>query len=183
MRLTLIHTSIHDPREGSDPFFGILQFLDNLFQSTLPIRGAIGCQATVSHRPKFQSTLPIRGAILFGPCYDAQKGHFNPRSPHGERFEVYQRTEDCITIFQSTLPSRGAIFLLPTPRQDQAISIHAPLAGSDFGMSRSTSSSEGFQSTLPSRGAIKYAKPHRFLCLYFNPRSPHGERSKLKQNL
>ena len=80
----------------------------------------------------FQSTLPVKGAIPPQICTARSSADFNPRSPHGERFEVYQRTEDCITIFQSTLPSRGAIFLLPAPRQDQAISIHAPLAGSDW---------------------------------------------------
>lgn len=86
MRLTLIHTSIHDP-----------------------CGGAISRPKPANSSRQFQSTLPVKGAIPPQICTARSSADFNPRSPHGERFEVYQRTEDCITIFQSTLPSRGAI--------------------------------------------------------------------------
>ena len=78
------------------------------FQSTLPARGATSQGQTHTRRLVFQSTLPARGATppvvwlqrnhdisihaprtgsdprLRRPCLDAA-GHFNPRSPHGER--------------------------------------------------------------------------------------------------
>ena len=60
----------------------------------------------------------------------AGRGHFNPRSPHGERL----RSENNVNIrvlFQSTLPARGATILAPNLRNLQHISIHAPRTGSD----------------------------------------------------
>mgnify|MGYP007043652000 CR=1 FL=1 len=63
-------------------------------------------------------------------------------------------------IFQSTLPLRGATNV-PGPRQHLApISIHAPLAGSD---------------NIQTRGLPR--------TLYFNPRSPCGERRGLPRTL
>ena len=62
-------------------------------------------------------------------------------------FAVYIRT------FQSTLPVGGATMLLKKESASQRISIHAPRGGSD----------ETFEFSLP--GTI-----------YFNPRSPWGER-------
>ena len=56
--------------------------------------------------------------------------------------------------FQSTLPARGAT------RQPPA----------------RASSRQQFQSTLPARGATTFALQNRALFVYFNPRSPHGER-------
>ena len=102
--------------------------------------------------------------------------YFNPRSPRGER-----RTIDYIIgdfkLFQSTLPSRGAtldkgLFLViihisihaPLAGSDYMtvlcplmiiISIHAPLAGSDLALFSSGTVSSIFQSTLPSRGATE----------------------------
>ena len=56
-------------------------------------------------------------------------------------------------VFQSTLPSRGATVSLSSARWPVSISIHAPLAGSD----------------------IHKSGPNVKI-LYFNPRSPRGER-------
>ena len=77
----------------------------------------------------FQSTLPSRGATiasrlsLFGT-------NFNPRSPRGERRRCL-----AVDVFAG------------------AISIHAPLAGSDLWRIVVFSFAKPFQSTLPSRGA------------------------------
>ena len=57
----------------------------------------------------------------------------------------------------------------------QEISIHAPRTGSDYG-GISRWSRKAFQSTLPARGATCIATGCRVMILYFNPRSPHGER-------
>ena len=100
----------------------------------------------------FQSTLPLRGAtncIGYGRLIFA---HFNPRSPYGER-QKWDTMSGSDQLFQSTLPLRGAT---PEDYFDTIIvdiSIHAPLTGSDL-----------FYDTA--------AYPP----LYFNPRSPYGER-------
>ena len=57
-------------------------------------------------------------------------------------------------IFQSTLPARGATYLLIAYKQVITI----------------------FQSTLPARGATDLYKFFFVRILYFNPRSPRGER-------
>ena len=166
--------SIHAPREGSDRQHHLCQllflyfnprsprgerpsatdwaFCDNIFQSTLPARGATcrwrslsavysfqstlparGATRTVlaageSH--KFQSTLPARGATSFRRSFRHLIPHFNPRSPRGER----PRASGC------TLPAI-AHFNPRSPRGERRTS---PLS------SRRVKS---FQSTLPARGA------------------------------
>ena len=106
--------------------------------------------------------------------------HFNPRSPRGERLDPCENQHevsgyisihaplagsDFLSVrmklngfgFQSTLPSRGATNKLPMKLVLEKISIHAPLAGSD-----------SYQAN---------AAAHT---LYFNPRSPRGERLETK---
>ena len=61
-------------------------------------------------------------------------------------------------------------------RLDDDISIHAPRTGSDADCSWSSPPSIKFQSTLPARGATLPRQALRRSRLYFNPRSPHGER-------
>ena len=56
-------------------------------------------------------------------------------------------------LFQSTLPARGATSVIGVPCASAVISIHAPRTGSDWKLCKSISAS-----------------------IYFNPRSPHGER-------
>ena len=63
------------------------------------------------------------------------------------------------------------------------ISIHAPRTGSDAIFSAVAFSSSPFQSTLPARGATKCATPAPPVCIYFNPRSPHGERRAFRARL
>ena len=61
--------------------------------------------------------------------------YFNPRSPYGER-PMYRSRSEKSALFQSTLPLRGATYRVYSAYCDSAISIHAPLTGSD-GMARS----------------------------------------------
>ena len=58
----------------------------------------------------------------------------------------------CRVRFQSTLPSRGATVEIKVNVYDEMISIHAPLAGSDYNTPLYVRYGL-FQSTLPSRGA------------------------------
>ena len=149
-----VEISIHAPRAGSDvrapvitpPVFDFnprspcgerLQsslsiFLMQLFQSTLPVRGATRASQLKAAYFQFQSTLPVRGATLVRRSICANASHFNPRSPCGER---------------------------PKPRSEpeymQVISIHAPRAGSDGTCFQLRVWERLFQSTLPVRGATQ----------------------------
>ena len=173
-RLLLI--SIHAPRTGSDATYFAMQIASDVFQSTLPARGATPPDTIIIaqgiyisiHAPRtgsdalalsstlgedrFQSTLPARGATSTLTSSRWRRKNFNPRSPHGER-RTQTATSERGKRFQSTLPARGA-----TSRREVT----------RFG--------KGFQSTLPARGAT--LKKARTACdtAYFNPRSPHGER-------
>ena len=144
--------SIHAPRTGSD--------LTNV---------AISCGSEISiHAPRtgsdekrkdrkgyhngFQSTLPARGATRNTSHTISTRGHFNPRSPHGERHRG--RVQDTSKMsFQSTLPARGATKCRVVVNPNV-----------------------GFQSTLPARGATATFGETNKNKTYFNPRSPHGER-------
>ena len=61
-------------------------------------------------------------------------------------------------IFQSTLPAWGATRRRRFPREPSAISIHAPRMGSD----------------------VLHLRLLLNMDLHFNPRSPHGERLRLR---
>ena len=84
------------------------QLTAQLFQSTLPARGATPSAAAVWRTVvPFQSTLPARGATSSRRCRCSRGWDFNPRSPHGER-PACTMMLSCLQIFQSTLPARGA---------------------------------------------------------------------------
>ena len=105
-------------------------------------------------------------------------GHFNPRSPCGERpeytvprlkFPKFQSTlpvwgatrQDEIVfkqrIFQSTLPVWGATRAWADRMLLEYISIHAPRVGSDLRKSGRNLTTVLFQSTLPVWGATSEA--------------------------
>ena len=86
--------------------------------------------------------------LLVGIAHD----NFNPRSPCGERQGGIAMAVE-LTAFQSTLPVWGATVRSGRANDHRLISIHAPRVGSDL--------------LLP---------VFPFLLLYFNPRSPCGER-------
>ena len=104
--------SIHAPRMGSDHTITLRAFRKIRFQSTLPgwgaTRGRIVTGAVVDisiHAPRMGSDrLRPRGA----PC----SGHFNPRSPDGERLS-FSINRLLSWIFQSTLPGWGATKIRP----------------------------------------------------------------------
>ena len=74
--------------------------------------------------------------------------NFNPHSPCGERLHTTFDSK-VLSLFQSTLPLRGVTRGVRLGRVGDLISIHTPLAGSDF----TPFSGAGFS-------------------FYFNPRSP-----------
>ena len=100
--------SIHAPRTGSDNYESTWRLEDELFQSTLPARGATGSRQEGNRWRLFQSTLPARGAT------------------------AVSATMSRLREFQSTLPARGATGdLLMADADVEEISIHAPRTGSD----------------------------------------------------
>ena len=122
------------------------------FQSTLPARGATAAKLTRQRCAAFQSTLPARGATRSRRQTTSWSGHFNPRSPHGER-HCTAPGHPAEGTFQSTLPARGATKMLFLTKKSAA-----------------------FQSTLPARGATNRGRAETGFACNFNPRSPHGER-------
>ncbi len=124
--------SIHAPRAGSDDNGGAIQPAADIFQSTLPVRGAtVGwvCGFTSDgisiHAPRAGSDL--LSYIHVGDIWD-----FNPRSPCGERRRRPAMWRAVPREFQSTLPVRGATFCACSGAiRCRNISIHAPRAGSD----------------------------------------------------
>ena len=78
------------------------------FQSTRPVRGATGLQATGQAWVEFQSTRPVRGATQLAALLTA------------------------VLKFQSTRPVRGATGPALEDRDAGEISIHAPRAGRDW---------------------------------------------------
>ena len=95
--------SPYGERHGKARFFSRV----DIFQSTLPLRGATVFHAIFLLITRFQSTLPLRGA-----------------TPTGQRAGQQ-------LLFQSTLPLRGATTLRAWSTIHYIISIHAPLTGSD----------------------------------------------------
>ena len=166
--------SIHAPLAGSDRRIRPADPFPSLFQSTLPLRGATLNLPLAERICRFQSTLPLRGATSMSSTLIGMTHYFNPRSPCGERLGLAltvrvlsnfnprspcgeRRFDHALSLpsrlFQSTLPLRGATHRLLGILRGRHISIHAPLAGSD-----------------PKR----HGKPE--YRVYFNPRSPCGER-------
>ena len=80
--------------------------------------------------------------------------------------------------FQSTLPARGATCEQLLAPALLLISIHAPRTGSDVASSPNTRASYTISIHAPRTGSDRQFS---FPCadsVYFNPRSPHGERRK-----
>ena len=108
---------------------------------------------TVSKWAVISIHAPLTGSDPPTEILGSFRGNFNPRSPYGERLSR--------TVFW---------------RQYQRISIHAPLTGSDFGKTGVFFDAVRFQSTLPLRGATGVLGFLDISSVYFNPRSPYGER-------
>ena len=81
-------------------------------------------------RLKFLSTLPARGATASARLSRRRPRYFYPRSPRGERQEVYDYALQTAK-FLSTLPARGATYFPAASRIAREV----------------------FLSTLPARGA------------------------------
>ena len=124
-----------------------------VFQSTLPLRGATFLQLYVLPSTLFQSTLPLRGATC-----------------------TKELCDEIVWQFQSTLPLRGATrYPIARVRGVNDISIHTPLAGSDRGHRR-TGHGPVISIHTPLAGSDQQSLNSDARMDYFNPHSPCGER-------
>ena len=144
--------SIHAPRMGSDRGCGERVWIHTNFNP----RSSHGERRYELRRAGEEQRISIHaprmGSDLRLPLHSRLNQNFNPRSPHGER-RVWSYNWYTQDSFQSTLPAWGA-----TATDDEVtaivnISIHAPRMGSDSFI---------FELCI--------------VTIYFNPRSPHGER-------
>ena len=152
--------SIHAPRTGSDP--------RDPHQLRL---GRISI-----HAPRTGSDSPRQAG-------SSVAAHFNPRSPHGERPGpgLARKFRAAISIHA---PRTGSDATIQRYTEYLGISIHAPRTGSDERLSILAQEAERlFQSTLPARGATVSNPQPSTGCINFNPRSPHGERRDLTDEL
>ena len=84
-------------------------------------------------------------------------------------------------IFQSTLPLRGATAAVLIRDYNIKISIHAPLTGSD-GAGGKRPYVEKISIHAPLTGSDSPVRLFSSLLIYFNPRSPYGERRSACRN-
>ena len=144
--------SIHAPLAGSDTYR--TQILGSLVNFNP--RSPRGERPLITERIKREMEIsihaPLAGSDRALMTCILMTSDFNPRSPRGERRSCGHLILSC-KRFQSTLPSRGATRLIEDLNTNIAISIHAPLAGSDADRAPHTRPYTTFQSTLPSRGA------------------------------
>ncbi len=129
------------------------------FQSTLPVGERLVQEGTGDPSPEFQSTLPARGATQRRPVSGLSMRYFNPHSREGsDLVRSFDVRNFLISIHApmkgaTKLPVGGATGNPAYYGVFMDISIHAPRGGSDL--------------VFPASQIRK---------VYFNPRSPWGER-------
>ena len=188
--------SIHAPRGGSDYSIGDYLGYPTNFNPRSPWGERPARLYCLRRIHQFQSTLPVGGATIivgafsinFGISIHAPRGgsdvgcetlpchrqDFNPRSPWGERPSTISLSKPTL-LFQSTLPVGGATNECNRICFTSIISIHAPRGGSD---DKGIPPVFGYQISIHApRGGSDFltfcCRPTR---IYFNPRSPWGER-------
>ena len=73
--------SIHAPREGCDDFEGELDYLDGVFQSTHPVRGATRLLDLLTVKDEISIHAPREGCDLPKSGLHVVSLNFNPRTP------------------------------------------------------------------------------------------------------
>ena len=148
---------------------------------------------------RFQSTLPVGGATAVSPGQKEEQ-EISIHAPRGgsDSFFPYFLHSKLISIHAPRGGSDDVTTGTIRPRQ---ISIHAPRGGSDLSRNGVKTVREVFQSTLPVGGATSTSAYNACICsisihaprggsdcfafliggslLYFNPRSPWGERPSI----
>jgi hypothetical protein len=195
------HVSIHAPHTGSD----VVQLWPvspvNMFQSTLPTRGAT--RAAFVHDAD-------SAVSIHAPHTGSDIGEYRLPVPYAVSIHAPHTGSDAIDViattnsivFQSTLPTRGATRPAGLVLRPERFQSTLPTRGATWSASdaRCNVAATLFQSTLPTRGATRTGAsvlnpPAMFQSTLptrgatcglqlgrenrqrrFNPRSPHGER-------
>ena len=114
---SLLHVSIHAPREGCDSYFDLNSGVIASFQFTHPGRGATAKDfRLLTFILPFQFTHPGRGATLWKSNRRYEYLSFNSRTPGGVRLPTICRLLHSISFNSRTpggvRPARGVLFLL-----------------------------------------------------------------------
>ena len=140
------------------------------------------CGVRLRHlRFYFSKILISIHAPLTGCDYIARAGkkdpeNFNPRTPYGVR-PANQWHCDGSEIFQSTHPLRGATTANTATKQNEGISIHAPLTGCDAAADGQEVPND-ISIHAPLTGCDISRKRLSARRRYFNPRTPCGVRPR-----
>ena len=147
----------------------------DLFQPTLPVRGATDNVVPAAISDTFQPTLPVRGATFWRLNLHFARKYFNPRSPCGERPAWLGVSGDELGI-STHAPRAGSDTSFQLLYSSQFISTHAPRAGSDQDDRSFPRRSPHFNPRSPcgERPVVGSTTTPRIV--NFNPRSPCGER-------
>ena len=145
------------------------------FQPTLPARGATYCRFAFCNGEVISTHAPRTGSDAHVPSRFLAYSDFNPRSPHGER-RVVDTLKLQAGIFQPTLPARGATLYFAPISVISGISTHAPRTGSDAAVPIPANVVSPISTHAPRTGSDFRPNLYPRAPLYFNPRSPHGER-------
>ena len=149
------HNSTHAPRTGSDGDLRRALKIGNVFQPTLPARGATEGRRQAHDYRGISTHAPRTGSDGCGTLStNCKEAYFNPRSPHGER-----RPPPCP-------PTTATAHFNP----------RSPHGERPAGCGSPRRKKWPFQPTLPARGATSTARTLTSTFTHFNPRSPHGER-------
>ena len=124
----------------------------SIFQPTLPARGATLIPTLHTPAVKISTHAPRTGSDLTRLTRAGGTGHFNPRSPHGERPAKSSRRA-ASRQFQPTLPARGATRRRRDEHRDGGISTHAPRTGSDVGLAQNIKPEQLISTHAPRTGS------------------------------
>ena len=142
--------SIHPPLAGRDEIADVEIMLEQIFQSTRPLRGGTPADKRNVVIQVFQSTRPLRGGTMVRFPPNSFPTYFNPPAPCGAGLLCSWAVAPPIT-FQSTRPLRGGTLRKVPSRRLHRFQSTRPLRGGT-----STGSlplkSRLFQSTRPLRG-------------------------------
>ena len=188
--------SIHVPLAGNDLRNSAMRRFGYLFQSTFPLRGTTRKLRFVVDDLGISIHVPLAGndhgkgfAARAGghfnprsPCGERRKqasnmvyySYFNPRSPCGERHEI-ARVRLSLLHFNPRSPCGERPPAFPMPPAPCGISIHVPLAGNDV-FNKQSYFSNIISIHVPLAGNDLTPTPCAPVAPHFNPRSPCGER-------
>ena len=123
----------------------------------------------------FNPRSPCGERPVYRPCNDKQR-NFNPRSPCGERHRIVVNLGRPVVIsIRAPLAGSDPIWTVHYD-QDPIFQSARPLRGATVSSLTIVLSVYRFQSALPLRGATTVSIPASLRFIYFNPRSPCGER-------